>query len=38
MPAPSDTEIAVQRVLDRIQTAWREGRPEEMVPLLSPEK
>ena len=37
MPAPSDTEIAVQRVLDRIQTAWREGRPEEMAPLLSPD-
>ena len=35
MPAPPDTEIAVQRVLDRIQTAWREGRPEEMSPLLS---
>ena len=37
MPAPPDTEIAVQRVLDRIQTAWREGRPEEMSPLLSPD-
>ena len=37
MPAPSDTEIAVQRVLDRIQAAWREGRPEEMAPLLSPD-
>jgi hypothetical protein len=35
MPAPPDTEIAVQRVLDRIQTAWREGRPEEMAPHLS---
>jgi len=37
MPAPPDTEIAVQRVLDRIQTAWREGRPDEMAPLLSPD-
>lgn len=35
MPAPPNTEVAVQRVLDRIQTAWREGRPEEMGPLLS---
>lgn len=37
MPAPPDTEIAVQRVLDRIQTAWRGGRPEEMAPVLSPD-
>jgi Domain of unknown function (DUF4440) len=37
MAAPPDTEISVQRVLDRIQAAWREGRPEEMAPLLSPE-
>jgi hypothetical protein len=37
MPAPPDTEIAVQRVLDRIQRAWREGRPDEMVPALAPD-
>ena len=37
MTAPPDTEGAVQRVLDRIQTAWREGRPEEMAPALSPD-
>jgi hypothetical protein len=37
MTAPPDTEVAVQRVLDRIQTAWREGRPEEMAPVLSPD-
>ena len=37
MPAPPDTEVAVQRVLDLIQTAWREGRPEEMAPFLSPD-
>ena len=35
MSAPPDTEIAVQRVLDRIQRAWREGRPEEMSPVLA---
>ena len=37
MPAPPDTEIAVQRVLDRIQSAWREGRPDEMVTALAPD-
>jgi uncharacterized protein (TIGR02246 family) len=37
MAAPPETETAVQRVLDRIQTAWREGRPEEMAPVLSPD-
>jgi uncharacterized protein (TIGR02246 family) len=37
MPAPPDTEVAVQRVLDRIQTAWRAGQPEEMAPFLSPD-
>jgi len=37
MPAPPDTENAVQRVLERIQRAWREGRPEEMAPLVSPD-
>lgn len=37
MSAPPDTEIAVQRVLDRIQGAWRAGRPEEMSAALSPD-
>ena len=37
MPAPADTEVAVLRVLDRIQRAWREGPLEEMAPLLDPE-
>ena len=37
MPAPPDTEVAVQRVLDRIQTSWRAGRPEEMAPFLAPD-
>ena len=27
----------MQRVLDRIQRAWREGRPEEMSALLAPD-
>ena len=36
MTAPPDTEVAVQRVLDLIQNAWREGRPEEMAPVLCP--
>jgi uncharacterized protein (TIGR02246 family) len=37
MSAPPDTETAVQRVLDRIQRAWREGRPEEMSAVLAPD-
>lgn len=35
MSAPPDTETGVQRVLDRIQRAWREGRPEEMSAVLA---
>jgi len=37
MPAPSDTEVAVLRVLDRIQLAWRQGPIEDMAPVLDPE-
>jgi len=37
MAAPPDTEAAVLQVLDRIQRAWREGRPEEMTALLAPD-
>jgi len=37
MAAPPDTEAAVLHVLDRIQRAWREGRPEEMTALLAPD-
>src|SRR6516162_5417703 len=37
MSAPPDAENAVLRVLDRIQRSWREGRPEEMAGLLSPD-
>jgi uncharacterized protein (TIGR02246 family) len=37
MAAPPETEAAVLQVLDRIQRAWREGRPEEMSALLAPD-
>ena len=37
MPAPPDTEVAVLRVLDRIQHAWREGPLEDMTPVLAPD-
>jgi uncharacterized protein (TIGR02246 family) len=37
MAAPPETETAVLHVLDRIQRAWREGRPEEMSALLAPD-
>ncbi len=37
MPAPTDTEVAVSRVLDRIQRAWREGPLEDMAPVLDPD-
>ena len=37
MPAPSDTEVAVLRVLDHIQLAWRQGPLEDMATVLDPE-
>ena len=37
MSSPPDIETAVQRVLDRIQRAWREGRPE-VLRTMAPEK
>jgi len=37
MPAPSDTEVAVLQVLDRIQRAWRKGPLEDMAGLLDPQ-
>ena len=37
MAAPPATEAAVLQVLDHLQRAWREGRPEEMTALLAPD-
>ncbi len=37
MPAPTDTEVGVLRVLDRIQRAWRVGPLEDMAPVLAPD-
>ena len=37
MAAPADTEAAVLQLVDRIQRAWQQGRPDEMAVLLDPD-
>ncbi len=37
MPVPAESQAAIQRVVDRIQRAWREGPLEDMAGVLDPD-